>query len=59
MNQATFGTEPTKRVGASEIKVFLKMDTLFLLTLTGRVTAEEEQALLTTFEIVPKIGARE
>ena len=35
------------------------MDTLFLLTLTGRVTGEEERALLTTFEIVPKIGARE
>jgi hypothetical protein len=59
VNQATFKKEPTKRVGTSEITVFRKIDTLFLITLTGRVTTEEEQALLTTFELVPKIGARE
>ena len=57
--QATFKKDPTRRVGAGEITVFTNVDTLFLVTLTGRVTAEEEQALLTTFEIVPKIGARE
>jgi hypothetical protein len=59
VNRATFKKEPTKRVGTSEITVFTKIDTLFLLTLTGRVTREDAQALLTTFEIVPKIGARE
>jgi hypothetical protein len=59
VNKATFKKEPTKRVGSSEITVFKKFDTLFLITLTGRVTREEEQALLTTFEIVPVIGARE
>jgi hypothetical protein len=59
VNQATFKKERTARVGTSEITVFTKIDTLFLITLTGRVTKEEEQALLTTFEIVPKIGARE
>jgi hypothetical protein len=59
VNQATFKKEPTQRVGTSEITVFTKIDTLFLLTLTGRVTREDAQALLTTFQIVPKIGARE
>jgi hypothetical protein len=59
VNQATFKKEPTKRVGTSEITVFTKIDTLFLITMTGRVTREEAQALLTTFQIVPKIGARE
>ena len=59
VTQATFKKEPTKRVGASEITVFVKLDTLFLITLTGRVTREEEQALLTQIEIVPKVGARE
>jgi hypothetical protein len=59
VNQATFKKEPTKRVGASEITVFTRIDTLFLITLTGRVTQEDEQALLTTFQIVPKLGAQE
>jgi hypothetical protein len=59
VNQATFKTGPTKRVGTKDIKVFLKIDTMFLITLTGRVTTEEEQALLTTFGIVPGTGARE
>ena len=58
VNQATFKKDPTKRVGTSEITVFTKLDTLFLLTLTGRVTREDEQALITTFSIVPTIGAR-
>jgi hypothetical protein len=49
--EATFKKEPTKRVGTVEIKVFTKIDTLFLITLTGRVTIEEIQALLTTFDI--------
>jgi hypothetical protein len=61
VGQATFKTAPTKRVGTQAIKVFSKIDTLFLVTLTGRVTSEEEQALIKTFEIVPVIetGARE
>jgi hypothetical protein len=59
VNQATFKQEPTKRVGGKEVKVFTRIDTLFLITLTGRVTREEEQALLETFEIVPLIGTRE
>jgi hypothetical protein len=59
VNQATFKKQPTKRVDLDEITVFTNIDTLFLVTLTGRVTREDEQALLTTFSIVPKIGARE
>jgi hypothetical protein len=51
VTEATFKKEPTKRVGTAEIKVFTKIDTLFLITLTGRVTKEELQALLTTFDI--------
>lgn len=59
VERATFTTEPTKRVGAQEITVFTKIDTLFALTFTGRVTTEEEQDLIATFTIVPNIGARE
>ena len=58
VNQATFKKERTKRVETEEIVIFTNFDTLFLITLTGRVTKEEEQALITTVEIVPKIGAR-
>jgi hypothetical protein len=58
--EATFKKDPTKRVGMQEIKVFSKMDTLFLLTLTGRVTGEEEQAMITDINIVaPKMAHRE
>ena len=59
VNQATFKKEPTKRVETEEIVIFTNFDTLYLITLTGRVTKEEEQALITTVEIVPKVGARE
>jgi hypothetical protein len=59
VNQATFKKEKTKRVGSGEITVFKRFDTLFLVTLTGRVTTEEEQALITNIEIVPKAGTQE
>jgi hypothetical protein len=51
VTEATFKKEPTKRVGTAEIRVFTRMNTLFLITLTGRVTIEEIQNLLTTFTI--------
>jgi hypothetical protein len=51
VNEATFSKEATKRVGTAEIKVFTRLDTLFLITLTGRITIEELQTLLTTFDI--------
>jgi hypothetical protein len=38
--------EPTKRVGSGEIKVFSKVNTLFTLSFTGRVTREEEESLV-------------
>ena len=57
INRGTFSKERTKRVGASAITIFSKADTLFLLTLTGRVTSEEEQALITDIDIqAPKLA---
>jgi len=49
--EATFSKEPTKRVGMQTIKVFTKADTLFLVTLTGRVTEEAEQDLIAIINI--------
>jgi hypothetical protein len=55
--EGTFKTEPKKRVGTAEIKVFTKVDTLFLITLTGRVTEEAEQGLIDTIKIAaPKMA---
>lgn len=51
VQQATFTTPPAKRVGDKEIKVFTKVNTLFLIKFTGRITSEEEQDLITTFDI--------
>lgn len=57
VREATFRKEPTKRVGVKEIKVFTKLDTLFALSFTGRVTQEEEEQLITTVDIqAPKVG---
>ena len=57
VNEATFKSEPTKRVGSKEIKVFTKVDTLFLITLTGRVTEAEEQDLIQQIIIAaPKLA---
>ena len=38
VEKATFSTPPEKRVGDKEIKVFTKVNTLFALRFTGRVT---------------------
>ena len=55
--EATFKTDPTKRVGAQAIKVFTKVDTLFLITLTGRVTQAEEQNMIKLIKIAaPKMA---
>jgi hypothetical protein len=55
--EATFSKEPTKRTGAEEIRVFTRADTLFLITLTGRVTEEAEQGLIENINIAaPKLA---
>ena len=55
--EATFKTEPTKRVGTQAIKVFSKVDTLFLITLTGRVTQAAEQNMIELIKIAaPKMA---
>jgi hypothetical protein len=51
VNRATFSKARTKRVGTSEIAVFGNIDTLFLITLTGRVTSETETGLITGTDI--------
>jgi hypothetical protein len=61
VNRATFSKERAKRVGQSEIKVFSKVDTLFLVTLTGRITGETEIGLITDIDVsvAPQTGAKE
>ena len=57
VEKATFTTPPEKRVGNKEIKVFTKVNTLFALRFTGRITEEEKVRLMQTINIhAPKIG---
>ncbi|CAK7024472.1 MAG: hypothetical protein DELT_02523 [Desulfovibrio sp.] len=57
VEKATFTTPPAKRVGATEIKVFSKVNTLFALRFTGRITEEEEARLMQHINVKePKIG---
>ena len=57
VEQATFTTPPEKRVGPKEIKVFTKVNTLFALRFTARITEEEEIRLMQVINInTPKIG---
>lgn len=53
--QATFGRAPDKRVGETVIEVFTRENRLFVLTFTGRVTAEEREALIPSWTINPNI----
>lgn len=46
VEQATFGKAPDKRLGDEVIEVFTKVNRLFNLTFTWRVTAEEKDAML-------------
>lgn len=57
VEKATFTAPPAKRVGGKEIKVFTKLNTLFALRFTGRITEEEEARLIQTINIQePKTG---
>lgn len=53
--KATFGRPPDKRVGDEVIEVFTKVNRLFVLTFTGRITNEETEALIPSFNIHTKI----
>lgn len=54
--EATFGREPDRRVGEKVIEVFTRVNRLFVLTFTGRITGEEYDKLIRTIIIKPKLG---
>lgn len=51
--KATFGRAPDKRVGDEVIEVFTKINRLFVLTFTGRITTEEAVDLIPSLTIRP------
>lgn len=53
--KATFGRAPDKRVGDEAIEVFVKVNRLFVLTFTGRITREEAETLTPSFTINPTL----
>lgn len=55
--KATFAKAPDTRVGETVIEVFRKTATLFELTFTFRITADEAIALIPTFTIETTAGA--
>lgn len=60
IEKMTFTQDPTKRVGMKAIEVFTKLDSLFALTFTGRVTKDEAQKLITKVDIQPpSLGKKE
>lgn len=52
--KATFSRPPDKRVGEEVIEVFVKVNRLFVLTFTGRVTGEEAVELIPSLTIKPE-----
>ena len=54
--QATFGRSPDKRVGNQVIEVFTRVERLFVISFTWRITGKEEEVLIPTFTIKPKLG---
>lgn len=53
--KATFGCAPDKRVGEAVIEVFTKVNRLFVLTFTGRITGEEMVDLIPSLTIRPTV----
>lgn len=51
--KATFGRAPDKRLGDEVIEVFVKVNRLFVLTFTGRITREEAETLIPAYTINP------
>lgn len=56
VQEATFGREPDRRVGEKVIEIFTRVNRLFVLTFTGRITGEEYDKLIRTIIIKPKLG---
>lgn len=54
--QATFGRSPDKRVGNQVIEVFTRVERLFVISFTWRITGKEAEVLIPTFTIKPKLG---
>ncbi len=54
--QATFGRSPDKRVGHQVIEVFTRVERLFVISFTWRITGKEAEVLIPTFTIKPKLG---
>lgn len=54
--KAAFSRPPDKRVGESVIEVFTKVNRLFVLTFTGRITGEEYDKLIREVIIKPQLG---
>lgn len=53
--EATFGRAPDKRVGEAVIEVFTKVNRLFVLTFTGRITRDETVDLIPSLTIKPTV----
>ena len=53
--KAAFYRPPDKRVGDEVIEVFSRVNRLYTLTFTGRITAEETEELITSHTINPII----
>lgn len=51
--KAALSRPPDKRVGDDVIEAFCKVNQLFNLTFTGRITAEQAKSLIQTFKIQP------
>ena len=51
--EATFSRPSDKRVGDEVIEVFTRVNRLFVLTFTGRITGEETEKLIPSFTINP------
>ena len=51
VQKATFGRAPDKRVGDEVIEVFTKVNRLFVLTFTGRITEEETEEMIPSVTI--------
>lgn len=49
--EATFSRAPDKRVGNAVIEVFTRLNRLFVLAFTGRITGEEREALIPSFAL--------
>lgn len=50
-SQATFGRAPDKRVGEKVIAVFARVNRLYVMTFTGRITREEAEELIPSHTI--------